>query len=291
MMPPVQLAIPARLGAKWAIATATTIADTRSSLVYRVERHDAPVAIVKILKPDGMNELSGMAFLDWRNGLGAIRLLDRDQNACLIEDAGDLLLRHYHSHFGDDPATDIVLDVLGRLHAVSSVMPPDGLVPLRDHFVPLFEEAQRRANPALAETLRWTAALADNLLREQTDPRPLHGDLHHDNIIGGGPRGWLAIDPHGLMGDPAYEVSNIFGNPLGATREILDPGRVARLAFRFCEAIGCCERKILRYAAAHAGLSICWSLADAGLDEAKENITERLSLAGIVRRMLEERSA
>jgi streptomycin 6-kinase len=279
---------PDDLRARWTISKITSIADTRSSLVYRVERYDAPGAIVKILKPDGMNEMAGMAFLEWRQGSGAVRLIDRHRHACLIEDAGDQLLRDYHRQFGDAKATDIVLDVLDELHATSPVAPPDELVPLRLHFSALFDKAQSQANPALAEILLWTAALADDLLDRQTDTRPLHGDLHHDNIIGGGPRGWLAIDPQGLIGDPAYDVANVFGNPLGGASDILNPRRIKTLVRRFSAAIGCSETKILRYAAAHAGLSICWSLDDSGSADAQENIAERLTFADIVRRMLED---
>jgi streptomycin 6-kinase len=228
-----------------------------------------------------------MAFLGWRNGNGGVRLIDRHLHACLIEDAGDLLLRDCHRQFGDEKATDIVLVVLGELHATSPDAPPAELVSLRQHFNSLFDNAQYQSDPAFADTLRWTAALADDLLDGQTDIRPLHGDLHHDNIIGGGLRGWLAIDPQGLIGDPAYDVANVFGNPLGGASDILNPSRVKTLARRFSLAIGCSETKILRYAAAHAGLSICWSLDDSGSADAQENIAERLAFADIVRRMLE----
>ena len=90
-----------------------------------------PSLSASILKPDGMNEMAGMAFLEWRQGSGAVRLIDRHRHACLIEDAGDQLLRDYHRQFGDAKATDIVLDVLDELHATSPVAPPDELVPRR----------------------------------------------------------------------------------------------------------------------------------------------------------------
>ena len=38
----------------------------------------------------------------------------------------------------------------------------------------------------------------------------LHGDLHHDNVLTADREPWLAIDPHGVLGDPekraAYEL-------------------------------------------------------------------------------------
>lgn len=34
----------------------------------------------------------------------------------------------------------------------------------------------------------------------------LHGDLHHDNILKNDGQ-WLAIDPKGIIGDPAFEIA------------------------------------------------------------------------------------
>jgi streptomycin 6-kinase len=36
----------------------------------------------------------------------------------------------------------------------------------------------------------------------------LHGDLHHDNVLDFGRRGWLAIDPHGLFGERGFDYAN-----------------------------------------------------------------------------------
>jgi streptomycin 6-kinase len=280
--------IPESLTERWRILDSALIADTPSSQVYRAELHDGSSAIVKILKPEGMNELPGMAFLDWRGGKGAIRLIDRFENACLLEDAGLTILRDHCREFGDEAATDIILSVLADLHAPSSSPPPAELVPLRRHFQSLFQADERKTDPEHADLLRWGTALAEELLIEQADIRPLHGDLHHDNIVTGGPRGWLAIDPQGLIGDPAYDVANVFGNPLGGVKDILDLKRIARLAKSFSEVLGCSELKILRFAGAHAAVSVCWSLEAEQSEDTRENIAERSAFALVVRRMLDD---
>jgi streptomycin 6-kinase len=41
----------------------------------------------------------------------------------------------------------------------------------------------------------------------------LHGDLHHWNILSAGREPWLAIDPKGIIGDPAFEVGAWLLNP------------------------------------------------------------------------------
>lgn len=42
---------------------------------------------------------------------------------------------------------------------------------------------------------------------------PLHGDLHHENILLG-PRGWQVIDPKGLVGEAEFEPSALMRNPI-----------------------------------------------------------------------------
>ena len=41
----------------------------------------------------------------------------------------------------------------------------------------------------------------------------LHGDLHHENLLKNN-NGWLAIDPKGFIGDPAFDVSAYIHNPI-----------------------------------------------------------------------------
>ncbi|WP_305784602.1 aminoglycoside phosphotransferase family protein [Symbioplanes lichenis] len=42
----------------------------------------------------------------------------------------------------------------------------------------------------------------------------LHGDLHHENVLRAEREPWLAIDPHGVAGDPGAEIGPILYNPL-----------------------------------------------------------------------------
>ncbi|MDZ7928401.1 MAG: aminoglycoside phosphotransferase family protein [Agrobacterium sp.] len=150
----------------------------------------------------------------------------------------------------------------------------------------MFARTRTETDHRLEEPLRFCSSLAETLLANQKNIRPLHGDLHHDNIISGGPRGWLAIDPQGLVGDPAYDVANTFGNPLNALPDIVDPERIGILSRTFSRALNCPEDKILHYAIAHAGLSICWSLDDEARLEASENAQERLAFIHVARSLL-----
>ena len=261
---------------RWGISTASFVADTHTSLIYRVTLDDESTAIVKALKPRGAGELSGMEFLRWRQGMGAVGLMAQEGAVCLLEDAGAVTLREYRLLHGENASNRVIVDTLAQLHSDGGDTHA-GLTPLRANFAALFTRAERETNEELSHVLRRAAGIADELLADQTDIRPLHGDLHHDNIISGGTRGWLAIDPQGLLGDPAYDVANVFGNPLEAFDDIINPARITALMSLFAAEIGCSEDKILRYALAHAGVSICWSLEDGTLLEDNENARERLA--------------
>ena len=77
--------------AHWHVSQPVLIADTFSSLVWKVSLPDGTPAIVKGLKPikDIADELRGADYLVWRNGRGAVRLLGRENNLMLLEYAGE----------------------------------------------------------------------------------------------------------------------------------------------------------------------------------------------------------
>ena len=282
--------IPDEIKRRWSISSAFFLADTPSSIVHRVTLTDGSPAILKRLKPRGMGELPGMTFLEWRDGHGAVRLLQQRETECLLEDAGDLTLRSYRLQHGEDAANAIICQVLETLHAAGGDS-PHGLAPLDRHFRCLFDRAETEGSERLREPLRYCAEMTRELLANQKTIKPLHGDLHHDNIVTGGARGWLTIDPQGLFGDPTYDVANIFGNPLNALPEIIDPQRIRRLCDIFSGLLNCPKEKILRYAIAHAGVSICWSLEDGSVLDDNENALERLAFLTVARGLLNDPTA
>jgi streptomycin 6-kinase len=275
------IALSAELAARWRVRSAELIADTHTSHVWRVVRPEG-TAIVKALKPAGLEELTGMAYLDWLDGHGAVRVLDAADTTFLIEDAGRRTLGDVVRAGDDDLATEVITGIVRGLNNAPKP-PPASLVPLETNYRELFTFPEAASDPALAAFVGWAKTTARELLATQQDIRPLHGDLHHDNIIRDDAGRWRIIDPKGLIGDPAYDVANVFGNPLGATDLILDTARARHLASRFASALNMTEEKILTYAATHAALSICWSSARPGSASAALNISERLAFGQMVR--------
>ena len=126
----------------------------------------------------------------------------------------------------------------------------------------------RELEPAAAKyggILLRCAETARVLLAEPGERRVLHGDIHHDNVLDFGTRGWLAIDPKGLLGERGFEFANIFTNPdlADPTRPVAtEPGCFARRLEVVTEAAKLERQRLLRWILAWTGLSAAWSLGD-----------------------------
>jgi len=270
--------------AEWRIENARLIADTGAGYVYDVALSDGTGAIVKHLKPKVLEDgLRGADFLAWRDGLGSVKLFARSGPLLLMEHAGTTTLRDHLDAHGDRDATRIAAETLCAYHRPSQTPPPASLQPLTRYFASLFAKAELDRRQGFAGPYAEAAAIAETLIGDQRDIRPLHGDLHHENIVRG-PRGWLVIDPAGLIGDAALDVANMFSNPLDRYDLTRNEERIAEMAATFAETLGRDVRTILRYAFAYGCLSAAWHEED-GSEEERDN---ELAVAAAIRNVLRQ---
>lgn len=215
--------------------------------------HDGAPAMLKLsLEPE---ELAGGALMEWWAGTGAARVLAREGEALLLERAmGTGSLAGMARDGRDDEACEILCRAAAGLHAPRPEPAPASLVPLERWFRALWPTA-RAEGGVLADA----AATARALLDEAGPPCVLHGDLHHGNVLDFGARGWLAIDPKGLIGDRGYDHANMLCNPDAETA--LAPGTLARRLGTVSRASGLPVRALAGWLLAYAGLSASWTLA------------------------------
>ncbi|WP_019584818.1 aminoglycoside phosphotransferase family protein [Deinococcus apachensis] len=239
---------------------------THSSDLLPVKFAGEP-AMLKL--PRGAEERFGGLLMLWWNGDGAARVLDHDEatGALVLERVTGprSLVRMVHEG-QDDGASRILCAVAARLHAPRPAPLPE-LVPLETWFRAL-EPASRQYGGILVDS----ASAARHLLAAPQDLSVLHGDLHHENVLDGGPeaqggRGWLAIDPKRLLGERGFDHANIFCNP--DLKVAAAPGRLARQAHVVAEAAGLDRGRLLQWVLAYAGLSVSWWLEDGRHDEAE----------------------
>ena len=222
-------------------------------------RRGAVRAMLKVFKP-ASDERDATEFLRYLDGEAAVRVLDADRDAVLLERAdGPRSLVAMALSGADMQAAEILAETIARRHAPRRAPIPTTLTPLDQQFASLFKRAAEHA------LLARSAAVARRLLASPRDIIPLHGDLHHDNVLDGGARGWLVIDPKALIGERAYETANLFGNPWPHAELVHDAGRMRRLALLFAARLDLDSWRVLAFALAHAGLSASWDIDD-GVD-------------------------
>jgi streptomycin 6-kinase len=225
------------------------------SYVEPVRRASGEAAVLK-LRPPGDAELRAeTAALRAYAGEGAARLLEDDpgRGAMLLErlDPGTALVAL--AERDDDAATLAAAGVMRRLSR-----PAPAGHPFPD--VLRWGAALAHVNVPLPRTLveRARDEYAD-LCASSAPPVLLHGDLHHLNLLSTG-SGWAAIDPKGLVGEPAYETAALLRNPLG----LLDAARPGRMLARriavLAEALGFDRERIGGWARTQAVLAAQWSL-------------------------------
>ncbi|MFJ3049331.1 aminoglycoside phosphotransferase family protein [Pseudomonas nitroreducens] len=225
---------------------------TPSSHLLPVRWRDRPAMIKRALE---IEEQGGCRVMSWWSGEGAALVYAYDGHTILMERAeGSRSLMRMALHGEDDQASRIICDVVRRLHWPRDDSPPD-LLCLRDWFRDLAPAAVRYGGlfPRCLET-------AEALLASEHDQRVLHGDVHHDNILDFGERGWRAIDPKRLYGERLFDYANLLCNPdLPTSRE---RARFLRQLDVIVEHARVDRRRLLEWVLAFAGLSAAWFLDD-----------------------------
>ncbi|RUT31246.1 hypothetical protein EMQ25_10315 [Arsenicitalea aurantiaca] len=246
---------------RWSLSKATLLAETDTSWIYRVDQNGRSPAVLKQLKPDAdESEARGAGLMAWYGGEGAATVFDATDGIIFMEWLDGDTLGAPARAGRDEEATIALAHVVSELHRPRALPMPEDLLPVRARFEALFG-SRPGAWPAMSKDLLARAlGIAHRLFDKPAPQIPLHGDLHHDTILSS-PRGWLAIDPIGLVGDPVYELAPVFLNPAGDTKRVTDPARVNALADILSSRLGHSRKRILAFAAAHTALTACWDVA------------------------------
>lgn len=177
----------ARLVRDWDLVLGSRFTQVYCSLVYETNRGILKVPVI------GEELTSGYQAALAYDGYGGVPIL-----------------RH------DDAASATLMPQLGE--NLESVPEADAVAITAEAMKRLWEARAFPTTPLVewysdTEFTGEDAALYTHLLAT-SNPRPLHGDLHHYNLLRSGDE-WLAIDPKGMLGDPAWECAAFLRNPAG----------------------------------------------------------------------------
>ncbi len=250
---------------RWSLEVLPPFVPLSYNYVAPARRVDGRAVVLKLGVPN--RELAGeIEALQLYGGQGVVGLLEHDieQGVLLLErvQPGNPL-----SEVKDDDEATRILAVTMR--KMWRLLPADH--PFRDvaEWARGLERLRQTFNGGAGPFPEPLVDAAEQLFAElfasADEPVLLHGDLHHENVLRAGPDTWLAIDPKGMAGEPAYEVGALLHNPwdrLSAWPDL--PSALARRVSILSEILEIDRQRVIAHGLAQAVLSGWWMYEDHG---------------------------
>lgn len=253
------------LARQWSLTLMPPFESLSYNYVAPAVRADGSDVVLKAGVPNRelLTEIEALRLYD---GCGIVRLLDADA------DRGALLLERLKpgtqlvSVVDDERATTIAAQIMQQLWRP---VPADHPFPTIARWAAGFERLRAQfdggSGPLPGDLVERAERLFAELLASMAEPVLLHGDLHHYNILAAQRQPWLALDPKGVVGEPAYEVGALLRNPFPQILSIPQPGRVlARRVAQLAAELEFDRERLLGWSVAQAVLSAWWTLEDHG---------------------------
>ena len=250
--------------ARWNV----TIEETREthSSVLGFGVRDGRGVVLKLTKGAGDEARSGEVLRRF-GGSGAVRVFESEFRAVLLErlEPGEELVNLVRRG-DDDEATRILAQVIEKL--VSHQTPattqtvPAGIPTVIDWSRSFEGYVQSRNQEVPAELVREAHAFYCDLADSQRTTLLLHGDLQHYNVLYDYKRGWLAIDPKGVVGELEYEIGALMRNPTEQPALFANRNTIERRLNILTSALSLDHARTLRWCFAQAVLSAIWSVQD-----------------------------
>ena len=250
--------------ARWHLQVDEAVPNLSYNYVAPALRVDGTDCILKIGVPN--RELtSEISALQIYAGEGACCLYEADaaRGMLLVERLHPGMMLHEYGTQAEQ--TELAAGLMKRLWKPAPLAEDlldlqgwfDGLKGLRRRF-------HGGTGPFPERLVGMVETLLPELQAECRQPVLLHGDCHHFNILSSG-RGWLVIDPKGVIGAAEYEPAPFLINPWDAYLRLPNPVQVAEERIRiFARVLERDARLIHAWAVCHCLLSAWWDLDDSG---------------------------
>jgi streptomycin 6-kinase len=250
---------------RWDLTVESRVPGLSYGFVAHASTADGTEAVLKLSvpNPELVTEIEALRIF---RGRGVVELLEADLelSALLLPRVipGTLL-----SHMEDDEeATRIAAPLIRDL----PVAPPaEHPFPTLADWALVFNRLRTQLGPAMGPLPVHVVEKAEGVFRDLQASSPtgmlLHGDLHHDNILADRKKGWVVIDPKGVVGDPAFEAARLQINPWPDLLEMDQPQKVARQRLEILGSVLDADpSRLLAWAFFDAVLSACWSVEEGG---------------------------
>lgn len=189
-------------------------------------------------------------------GYSCLILYASKNDALLLEQAmPGQSLKNYFNH-RDEEAIHITAALITNLHKAS--LPIEGQFPHISDWLTLLDKDLNIPMQYLQKARDYK----NYLLKTVPKNVLLHGDLHHDNILSHG-NDWVAIDPKGVIGDPAYEIPAFIRNPIPDLLMIPNAKKMIENRIKlFADILKISSERIVQWNFVQSVLAWAWALED-----------------------------
>jgi streptomycin 6-kinase len=221
--------------------------------------------VLKISFPNNHEFLSEIKALQLYGGQGSIQVLqhDIDNKVVILERA--LPGTRIGAVKPDKRQISIVSEVLRKIHTPISPKDKASFPSLSDWgkaFQRYRQDFSVQSGPIPKRMFEEAEEIFAQYTFDNQQSVLLHGDLHNDNILLSD-RGWLVIDPKGVIGDRAFDVGTYLRNPYADLAEGSNYKEIVKSRMlQFSEELGLESKQVQRWTFANAIISLLWSLED-----------------------------
>jgi streptomycin 6-kinase len=258
------------LATQWGLEISSHVDNVSFNYVAPARRSGQELILkIGVPHPELTSEIAALTFY---KGQGMVKMLaiDEANGAFLLEKLpGPMLATLFPRR--DEEATQVAAQVMRRLwrpvpdnakapfpHIADWLAGLQNLRPKYGGTTGPFPEAM------IAEVER----LVPELLGSSPGDVLLHGDLHHYNIMQAQDGNWCAIDPKGIIGEPAYDVGAFLYNPFEIYSHPDLETILARRLTQFSEILEIDKQRLRDWALVTNVLSCWWNVEES--DEVAE---------------------
>lgn len=197
----------------WDIKIEPSSFELSYNYVTKALKNDGSLVVVKVGFPNEKELFTEMEALEYFNGRHIVELIEKEiEFGAMVQQmvTPGTTLKEIQK-LDDEEATKIAAPIIRDLPIP---VPKNHSLPSIADWALVLQRVYKAKSlkPITIEMLDRALCFYDQLENTKTQEMLLHGDLHHENILYDDKRGWLAIDPKGLIGDPAFNGARFIQN-------------------------------------------------------------------------------
>jgi len=220
---------------------------------------DGVRVVLKLTKQLGDESHSGEVLKAYE-GEGAVRVYESEVGAVLLErlEPGEQLV-NVVKRGEDDIATEILSKVITKLADHEA---PGGCPTVADWGRGFDRYLQTGDDQIDRQVVEEAREMYQQLVSSQHNTMLLHGDLQHYNVLFDNERGWIAIDPKGVIGELEYELSALLRNPIEMPEVFANPLTIKHRLDLLTTALHLDYTRALHWSYVQSILSAIWDIED-----------------------------